>query len=674
MANDGHSGARDVVGAGAGIERTRAVLWLLVAALALWQVVALLRLPPGERLSDLETWTGAHGVLHLGEPLYHTGTFTGTPFAGLVLKPLSRFAEAGFGVVWTFGTLLLVVALGVVASRALPGPVSRRTSQLAAPMAISLLMLSLPVRNALHLGQTSIIPVLLVLCGLFVVRDERGSGLLLGLGAALQPLVLLFVLLLWLTGRRRAALSTAATFTACTALAWALMARDSWTYWVHHMAGTGLGAHPDGLANQSLHGALLRFGLHGPLEIAVFLALAAGVTVLGLRRAVRYAEDGQPLLAVAVTGCAAVAVSPTAWQHQLLWVLLAVVGRVGRRTSDRMVWPVVVILVMTLPGMMLLPNIAAVYSVRDNVVLLTALAAACAVPFLERTSPYWDTAAPTVYAEPVPARWSTVPLVPFWRRVTTRPNLLLELLAIRVGYSVYSHIRAAATAGRSTAESHGRTVVSIEHALHINIEHWANHAVVKVPRLESFFDFYYETFHFIVPLAILAVLYARRPTDYRWARTSLSFATLFGLVGFFFFPLAPPRLMPGLGFIDTVHGAQDLAHPDYGALTAMTNQYAAMPSLHFGWALWCGIVIAVLVRKRWLKAIAMLHPLFTVSAIITTANHWVLDALGGVAVVLCGFGLTYLLAGRRTLLLPREPSEAVPDRAPAVRDHAPSDA
>lgn len=663
MANDGHSGARTAVGAGAGIERARAVLWLVVAALAVRQVAAILRLPPSRRLTDLETWTGADGVLHIGGPLYATGKFTGTPFSGLVLKPLTRSAEQSLGVAWTFGSLLLVVVLGVVVARALPGEVSRRTSLIAAPVAISLLMLSLPVRNAFHLGQTSIIPVLLVLLGCFAVRDERGSGALIGLGAALQPTVLLFVPLLWLTGRRRAALSATAAFAVCTALAWALMARDSWTYWIHHVAGAGLGSHPDGLANQSMHGALLRFGLHGPLEIVVFLVLAVAVSVLALRRAARYAKDGQLLLAVAVTGCAAVAVSPTAWQHQLLWVLLAVVGRVGRRAADRMVWPAVVVLVSTLPGTMLLPNMAALYPVRDNVVLLTALAAACAVPFMGRTAPGWDAAEPTVYATPVPARWSRVPLLPFWRRVLTRPNLLLELLAIRVGYSVYSHIRAAATGGRSAAEAHGRTVVSIEKALHINIEHWANHAVVKVHWLESFFNFYYESFHFVVPLAILAVLYVRRPSDYRWARTSLSFATLLGLVGFYFFPLAPPRLMPGLGFIDSVHGVQDLAHPDYGAMTAMTNQYAAMPSLHFGWALWCGVTVAVLVPKRWMKALALLHPLFTVSAIIATANHWVLDAIGGATVVALGFGLTYLLAGPRTLLAPTDGTAEAPNAA-----------
>ncbi|MYW08939.1 DUF2029 domain-containing protein [Streptomyces sp. SID2563] len=625
------------------------MLWLVAAALAVRQMAVVLRQPPGQRLTDLETWTGDNGVLHVTGSLYDTDRFTGTPFSGLVLKPLTRTAEQSLGVAWTFGSLLLVAALGLVAARALPGPVGRRTALLAAPVAISLLMLSLPVRNALHLGQVSILPVLLVLVGLFAVRGERRAGVLIGVAAALQPTVLLFALLLWLTGRRRSALTAAAAFAACTALAWAAMPHDSWTYWVHHVAGAGLGDQTDGLANQSLHGALLRLGLAGPAEIALFLVLAAAVCVVGLRRAVRYARDGQLLLAAAVTGCVAVAVSPTAWQHQLLWVLLAVVGRAGRSASDRLVWPAVVVLVTTLPGTMLLPNVGALFPVRDNVLLIAALGAACVTPFLPRTSPYWQKPVPTAYAEPVPARWSGVPLLPVWRRVLSRPNLLLELLLIRVVYSAYGHVRLAATAGRDTAERHGHQIHSLEQWLHIDIEHRINHAVAGVGGLRDFFDYYYSTFHFVVPLAILAVLYVRRPADYRWARSTLGFATLLALVGFWLYPLAPPRLMPGLGFIDTVHGVQDFTKPDYGALTAVTNQYAAMPSLHFGWSLWCGVIIVLLAPKAWMKALGVLHPLFTVSAIVATANHWVLDAVGGAAVVALGFLITYVLAGPRRL-------------------------
>ncbi|MEU9054831.1 bifunctional glycosyltransferase 87/phosphatase PAP2 family protein [Streptomyces sp. NPDC048384] len=678
MANADHGrrpaealGATAVGGVQARVRVARLGLWLVVAVLALRQVAVVLSTPRGERLTDLETWVGPNGVLHVKGSLYDSTQFTGTPFGGLVLKPLTRAAEQALGWGWTFGTLLLVVALGLVAARALPQPVSRRTSLLAAPVAISLLMLSLPVRNTLYLGQTSIMPVLLVLLGCFAVRGERTSGVLIGVAAALQPTLLLFTPLLWFTGRRRAALSTGATFAACTALAWAAMPRDSYTYWVHHMVGVGLGGRADDLGNQSLHGALLRLGLSGPLEIALFLVLGAAVAALAMRRAVRYAHDGQLLLAVAVTGCAAIVVSPTAWQHQLLWVLLAIVGQVGKRDSDRYVWPVAVILIMTLPARMMVPDKVFLHPLRADLVLLAALATAAVVPFLSRTSQYWQTPIPTEYATPVPSRFRHIPLVRFLRRVITRPNLLFELLLIRVTYYAYAQIRLAAaggsnSAGRVTAEEHGEEIYSIERALHIDIERWANHAVVQVDWVRNFFDFYYESFHFGVPLAILAVLYWRRPVDYRWARTAIGFATVFALIGFWLYPLAPPRLMPGLGFIDTVHGTQDFSRPDYGTLTELTNQYAAMPSLHFGWSLWCGLVILILAPRWWMKALGLLHPLFTLTAIVVTGNHWVLDAVGGAAVVGAGFGMTYLFQGPRARTVTAQAEKVSSDsRAPA---------
>ncbi|QEU85503.1 bifunctional glycosyltransferase 87/phosphatase PAP2 family protein [Streptomyces viridosporus] len=659
MANAEHGG-RPAEGFGATVvgdtrarlRVARLGLWLLAAVLAVRQVAVVLGTPRGERLTDLETWVGPEGVLHVSGSLYDSTRFTGTPFGGLVLKPLTRSAEEALGWGWTFGTLLLVVALGVIAARALPQPVGRRTALLAAPVAVSLLMLSLPVRNTLWLGQTSIIPVLLVLLGCFVAHGQRAGGVLIGVAAALQPTLLLLAPLLWLTGRRRAAAATGATFAAATALAWAAMPQDSHTYWVHHMAGAGLGGPADDLANQSLHGALLRFGLEGPLEIGLFLLLGAAVVALGLRRAVHYARDGQMLLAVAVTGCAAIAVSPTAWQHQLLWVLLTAVGRVGGRASDRPVWPVAVVLVMTLPAKMMLPDMAALHPLRDNVVLLAALAAATAVPFLSRTSPYFRSPVPTRYAAPVPARFRFVPLLPFLRRVLTRPNLLLELLLIRVTYAAYAKVRLAATggsnaAGRARAEEHGQQILDLERVLHLDIEYAVNHAVVEIGWLRNFFDFYYTSFHFAVPLTVLGLLYWRRPVDYRWARSSLGFTTLLALVGFWLYPLAPPRLMPHLGIIDTVNGVQDFSQPDYGTFTALTNQYAAMPSLHFGWSLWCGLVVAIIAPRMWMKALGLLHPLFTAAAIVATGNHWILDAVGGAIVVGAGFGLTYLLQGPR---------------------------
>ncbi|MEU6471996.1 phosphatase PAP2 family protein [Streptomyces massasporeus] len=677
MADADHGGGRPAEGFGATaaggararLRAARVGLWLIAAVLGARQVAVVLATPRGERLTDLETWVGPNGVLHVNGSLYDSTRFTGTPFGGLALKPLTRAAEQALGWGWTFGTLLLVVALGVIAARALPPPVSRRTALLAAPVAVSLLMLSLPVRSTLSLGQTSIIPVLLVLLGCFTARGQRTSGLLIGLAAALQPTLLLFTPLLWCTGRRRAALATGVTFAGGTGLAWAAMPHDSHRYWVHHMAGAGLGGPADDLANQSLHGALLRFGLNGPLEIALFLTLGAAVAVLALRRAVRYFDDGQLLLAVAITGCAAIVVSPTAWQHQLLWVLLAVVGRAGIRTGDRSVWPVAVVLVMTLPAGMLLPDMDALHPLRDNVVLLAALAAATVVPFLPRGSPFYRSPKPAAYAPATATRFRHVPLLPFLRRALTRPNLLLELLLLRVTYAAYSQVRLAAgggsnSAGRAEAEEHGRQVYDLERVLHLDVERWANHTVAGIDWLRDVLDQYYTSFHFVVPLAVLAVLYWRRPGDYRWARSALGFATLLALVGFWLYPLAPPRLMPTLGFIDTVHGVQDFSQPDYGTLTALTNQYAAMPSLHFGWSLWCGVVIAILASRWWLKALGLLHPLLTLASIVATANHWVLDAAGGAVVIVAGFGLTYVLQGPRARAVAAADRERAPTRNP----------
>ncbi|QKV95215.1 phosphatase PAP2 family protein [Streptomyces sp. NA02950] len=619
-------------------------LWLLAGVLAARQAAAVLRLPPDERLTDLETWIGEHGVLHVRGSLYDGDAFTGTPFSGLVLKPLTRAAEQSLGVAWTFGTLLLVVVLGLVAARALPGPVSRRTSLLAAPLGICLLVLSLPVRSTFTLGQTSVIPVLLVVLTVMPRTSGRQAGVLIGVAAALQPALLLFAVVMWLVGRRRAAALAGATFAACTALAWAAMPQDSWTYWAHHIGGAGLGAPADSLANQSLHGLLLRIGLAGPAELGLLALLAVTVVVVGLRRAVRYAQDGQLLLAAAITGCVALAVSPTSWQYQQLWILLAVVGRVGKRASDRLVWPMLVVLVMSLNRTALLPDIEVLGHIGYNAPLLAALAAACVVPFLSRASPVWDSPVPTPVVEPAKSRFSWVPLLRFLRRPLSRPNLMLELMLIRVGYFAYSWIRGHAPDERGVAEGHGDQVLTLEGWLHIDIEHWFNGIVADTSWLAHSMNWYYSTFHFLIPLSLLGWLYLRRPATYRWARTPLAFATLLALVGFWLYPLAPPRLM-GLGYVDTAHGPQDLRNPDFGALTKLSNQYAAMPSLHVGWSLWCGVVIAIVAPYVWAKVLGALYPLLTTAVIVGTANHYLLDAIGGAVIVSAGFGLQYLLLG-----------------------------
>ncbi|MGV9241796.1 phosphatase PAP2 family protein, partial [Streptomyces nigra] len=141
---------------------------------------------------------------------------------------------------------------------------------------------------------------------------------------------------------------------------------------------------------------------------------------------------------------------------------------------------------------------------------------------------------------------------------------------------------------------------------------------------------------------------------------------------FWLYPLAPPRLMPGLGVVDTVNGPQDFTQPDYGTLTELTNQYAAMPSLHFGWSLWCGVVVAVLAPRWWIKALGLLHPLLTATAIVVTGNHWVLDAVGGALVVAAGFAVTYAFQGPRARTITPARKQPRSDPQAAVRDRTPN--
>ena len=168
---------------------------------------------------------------------------------------------------------------------------------------------------------------------------------------------------------------------------------------------------------------------------------------------------------------------------------------------------------------------------------------------------------------------------------------MLELLLIRVGYWAYSYVRGHAPDARSRPRG---TAIRSWPSERSSTSTWSTASTKLAVRTRWLRDSWTSTTRRSTSwcrIALLGWLYVRRAPQYRAARTALSFATLLGLVGFWLYPLAPPRLMPGLGYIDTAHGPQDLSNPDFGALTQLSNQYAAMPSLHVGWSLWCALVI-----------------------------------------------------------------------------------
>ena len=95
------------------------------------------------------------------------------------------------------------------------------------------------------------------------------------------------------------------------------------------------------------------------------------------------------------------------------------------------------------------------------------------------------------------------------------------------------------------------------------------------------------------------------------------------------------------GFVDTLEHYGSLWSFDSGSMQKISNQYAAMPSLHFAWSLWCALLLIPVLRRNWTKVLAGLYPAFTLFAVVVTANHYIIDAAAG-AVCL---GLGYVIAG-----------------------------
>lgn len=221
-----------------------------------------------------------------------------------------------------------------------------------------------------------------------------------------------------------------------------------------------------------------------------------------------------------------------------------------------------------------------------------------------------------------------------------------ELPLIAVVYALYSGARLVVRGDVDDAVQHGADILHFEQVTHLDPERWFNqlfthHAFLGVPA-----DFMYASMHYIVTPAVLVWLWRRRPTHYRKARTWLMISTLIGLIGFTALPTAPPRLLPGAhGFMDTMakYGSYGWWGTDASAprgLGHLTNEYAAMPSLHVGWALWCGIMLFRYGRGSFVRTLGVLYPLAISAVVMGTANHYLLDAAAGVVVM----GVGYLLA------------------------------
>jgi hypothetical protein len=222
-----------------------------------------------------------------------------------------------------------------------------------------------------------------------------------------------------------------------------------------------------------------------------------------------------------------------------------------------------------------------------------------------------------------------------------------EVLYVLAFYVVYSVIRntGASTAGRVHAFTNAKRVIRVERLLGLYHEETLQDLFLPARWFIRLWNVYYGSFHFVVTAVALVWCFRRMHERYAQWRNTLALTTGLALIGFAFFPLMPPRLLPAsYGFVDTLAEYGGLWSFDSGAMKQISNQYAAMPSLHFGWALWSACVLWHWARARgaWARALLVAYPVLTLFAILVTGNHFWLDAVGGAAV----FGAGWLLAQR----------------------------
>lgn len=239
-------------------------------------------------------------------------------------------------------------------------------------------------------------------------------------------------------------------------------------------------------------------------------------------------------------------------------------------------------------------------------------------------------------------------------RTPRRPRLWFEILLIAVSYWLYSLVRNAVPEQKAAALANADWLWSAEKSLGIAVERSVNHSVNSVTWLIVSMNYYYATLHFVVTISVLVWLFRRHPGRYAAARLVLFATTGVALLGYYLYPLAPPRLMNNGHFIDTV-----LVHHTWGSMASgnfknMSNQYAAMPSMHIGWSLWCGLMIFALASAPWARILGLLYPAATLLVIVSTANHFWLDAVGGMTCLAFGFAVSYAWYGALPHRLPQQ--------------------
>lgn len=213
-------------------------------------------------------------------------------------------------------------------------------------------------------------------------------------------------------------------------------------------------------------------------------------------------------------------------------------------------------------------------------------------------------------------------------------DFIREFVLIAALFGVYKLGRTLSVDEVRQAIGNAWHVWSFERALRLPSELTFQQEAMRWPSLVTVANIYYAGVHFPVTFGFLAWLWWRDRDTYRWYRTVLAVMTAIALAIHIAYPLAPPRMMPSLGFVDTgkLFGPSVYTNAD---ADAVTNQFAAMPSLHVGWAVVVAIGVVMVLKNPW-RWLVVLHPAATLAVVVATANHYWIDGIVGIALILPG--------------------------------------
>lgn len=255
----------------------------------------------------------------------------------------------------------------------------------------------------------------------------------------------------------------------------------------------------------------------------------------------------------------------------------------------------------------------------------------------------------------------------YWHPGRQRARYVREGTVFLAGYFAYFGVRGLTEGDLAVAQEHARLIVAFERAVGLWVEPALQAMILDRGSLVTLANWIYIWGHWPVIAGVGVWLVVRHPAHYPSYRNAFLISGGIGLAIFVIMPVMPPRLI-GEGLVDTV-----AAHSEaYRVLQPpqLTNQYAAFPSLHFGWNLLIGIALFETSRRGLVRVFAVVMPLAMLAAIVLTANHYVVDAAGGGAVALTGFAIArYVRIRRPPAQTPGDATGGGPTRESALIRH-----